>query len=229
MPITKKLFLSLIVFLTAFSAYAEEDLKGAMEGVHYIAIKPAQPTSAPAGKVEVTELFWYGCPHCFKFEPYVKGWLKKKSDNIVFNRIPAMLTPKWESHARAYYAAEVLGVLDKVHEPLFIALHVEKKRLFKEEDILDFVESQGVDRQKFANAYRSFAVSAKVQQSKKLTQAYKINGVPSVVVNGKFLTSASHTGSFEGVVVLMNQLALAEIDSLPALAETKTLPGGTGK
>jgi len=219
MPITKKILLSLIIFLSTFSAYAEVNVKGAMEGVHYVTIKPAQPTSAPAGKVEVVELFWYGCPHCFKFEPYVKGWLKKKSDKIVFKRITAMLTPKWESHARAYYAAEVLGVTDKVHEPLFIALHVEKKRLFKEEDIFDFVESQGVDRKKFTNAFHSFAVSARVQQSKKLTQAYKINGVPSVVINGKYLTSASHAGSFEGLVFLMNQLAISEINSLP---------GGTG-
>jgi len=186
-----------------------------MEGVHYITIKPAQPTSAPAGKVEVAELFWYGCPHCYKLEPYVKGWMKQKSDNIVFKRIPAMLTPKWESHARAYYAAEVLGITDKVHEPLFIALHVEKRRLFKEEDIINFVESLGVDRKKFKNAFHSFAVSARVQQSKKLTQAYKINGVPSIVVNGKFLTSASHTGSYEGLVALMNQLALTEVKSLP--------------
>jgi len=218
MPTSRQLLLSFILLFSIFSLHAEINVKGAKEGVHYELIKPAQPTSAPAGKVEVVELFWYGCPHCFKFEPYVKGWLKKKSDNIMFRRIPAMLSPKWESHARAYYAAEVMGITDKVHEPLFIALHVDKKRLFKEEDIINFITGLGIDRQKFTNAYRSFAVSAKVQQAKKLTKAFNLGGVPSVVINGKYMTSASHTGSFEGMIVLMN--ALAESELKPAEGNT---------
>lgn len=215
MKITEKLALILFAFFATFNLHASEIVEGATEGVHYQVIKPAQPTAAPEGKVEVMELFWYGCPHCFRFEPYVKGWLKKKSDDIVFRRVPAMLSPKWESHTRAYYAAEVMGVLDKLHEPLFIALHVEKKRIFKEQDILDFAASVGIDREKFANTYNSFAVSAKVQQSRKLTEAFNITGVPSIVVNGKYLTSASHAGSFEGLTVMMNELAKSE---LPAKA-----------
>lgn len=220
MKITQRLALILFACLTAFSLNASEIVKGATEGVHYQVIKPAQPTAAPEGKVEVMELFWYGCPHCFRFEPYVKGWLKKKSDDIVFRRVPAMLSPKWESHTRAYYAAEVMGVLDKLHEPLFIALHVEKKRIFKEQDILDFAASVGIDREQFAKTYNSFAVSAKVQQSKKLTEAFNITGVPSIVVNGKYLTSASHAGSFEGLTVLMNELAKSELP-------TKTTAGSS--
>jgi len=222
MSFTKTLLIPFIALFSAFSANAEVQIKGAMEGVHYEVIKPAQPTSAPDGKIEVTELFWYGCPHCFKFEPYVKSWLKQKSDNVTFKQVPAMLSPKWEGHARAYYAAEALGITDKIHEPLFVALHVEKKRIFKEKDILDFVESQGIDRKKFANAYRSFAVSSKVQQSKKLGQAFNLSGVPSVVVNGKYLTSASHTGSFEGLVVLMNSLAEAELKTATATTAANT-------
>ena len=216
MKISKSLVPLLLLLLASFNVQATEIVEGATEGVHYQVIKPAQPTAAPAGKVEVLELFWYGCPHCFRFEPYIKGWLKNKSDNIVFRRVPAMLSPKWESHARAYYAAEVMGVLDKFHEPLFIALHVEKKRIFKEQDILDFAQRQGIDRTKFEQTYKSFAVSAKVQQSKKLTDAFNITGVPSVVVNGKYLTSASHAGSFEGLVVLMNQLAESEVTTSSA-------------
>ena len=216
MPSIKILLIPFIILLSAFSAHAEVEIKGAMAGVHYEVIKPAQPTSAPDGKVEVTEFFWYGCPHCFKFEPYVESWLKQKSENVTFKRIPAMLNPKWESHARAYYAAEVLGITNKIHEPLFIALHVEKKRIFKEEDILNFVEGLGVDRKKFAGAYHSFAVSAKIQHSKKLGRAYNLSGVPSVIINGKYLTSARHAGSFEGLVVLMNSLAESELKSTVA-------------
>lgn len=214
MPTKKKLLLCLTLLLSSIHLHAEVNLSDAMEGVHYVTIKPARPTSAPAGKIEVAEFFWYGCPHCFQFEPYIKGWLKKKSDKIVFKRIPAMSTPKWRNHARAYYAAEVLGILDKIHEPLFIALHVEKQPIFTEEEIIDFIENQGIDRKKFTDAYHSFAVSTKVQRSRQLTMAYKINGVPSIVVNGKFLTSASHTGSLEGLIALTDQLAQAEISAL---------------
>lgn len=214
MQLSKQLVLGLLAMVFSFSAMAETaipGIKGAKAGVHYELINPAQPTTAPAGKVEITEMFWYGCPHCFRFEPYVKGWLKKKSDDIVFKRVPAMLSPKWESHARAYYAAEVLGVTDKLHEPLFLALHVEKKRIYKEEDIFDFVEGLGIDREKFINAYKSFGVSSKVKQSKKLGKAYNLGGVPSIIINGKYTTSASQAGSFEGLAVLMNALALQEL------------------
>ena len=215
MPSYKQFTLFLAAALLSFNAIAKEglkDIQGVMEGVHYELIKPAQPTGAPAGKVEVTELFWYGCPHCFRFEPYVKGWLKNKSDDIVFKRVPALLSPKWESHARAYYAAEVLGITDKIHEPLFLALHVEKKRIYKEEDILDFIEGLGINRDEFTKAYKSFAVSSKIQQSKKLGQVYNLSGVPTIVVNGKYRTSASQAGSFEGLIVLTNALALKELE-----------------
>jgi thiol:disulfide interchange protein DsbA len=221
MPFHKLLILLFTATLVSLNAFADTGIKGAkgvQEGVHYEVIKPAQPTSAPAGKVEVTEFFWYGCPHCFRFEPYVKGWLKKKSDDIVFRRVPAMLSPKWESHARAYYAAEVMGVTEKLHEPLFLALHAQKKRIYKEEDILDFVEELGIDRDKFMQTYKSFAVSSKIQQSKKLGEAYNLGGVPSVVVNGKYLTSASHAGSYKALTILMNALALKELEALKGQA-----------
>ena len=213
MTIATRLLIPIVIVLSSFSAVAEFEAKGAMEGVHYSTINPALPSTAPAGKVEVTEFFWYGCPHCFHFEPYVKGWLKNKSDKIVFKRVPAMLSPKWESHARAYYAAEVLGLTDKIHEPLFLALHAQKKRLFKEQDIISFVESLGVDKEKFSAAYHSFGVSAKVRQSKKMGDAINLNGVPSVVINGKYLTSGSQAGSYEGMIVLMNSLSKAELSA----------------
>lgn len=209
-----------LLLISQLSLANAEDLdspvKGATEGVHYELIKPALTPTVPDGKVEVAEFFWYGCPHCFRFEPYVKGWLKKKSDKIVFNRIPAVLNPSWESHARAYYAAEVMGITDKVHEPLFLAIHQQKMRVYKEEEIFDFIESLGVDRDEFIKTFRSFAVNTKIQQSKKLAQAYGLGGVPAVVVNGKYKTSGSHAGSYEGLTVLMNALALSEVTSQPA-------------
>lgn len=224
MPISKSLLFVCFTFLSAFNAHAEIEIPGAMEGVQYITVKPAQPTSAPAGKIEVTEIFWYGCSHCFKFEPYVKAWLKRKSDNIVFKRMPAMLSPKWGSHARVYYAAESMGVTEQIHEAFFTALHVDGKKLFEEKDIVKFIAGLGIDQKKFSAAYHSFAVSSKVKQAKKLTKAFNVNGVPSVVVNGKYLTSGTHAGSFEGMVYLMNALAEAELKSLPAKDVVVTKP-----
>ncbi len=203
---------SLLFLFISLSAHAE----GPMEGVHYERITPALPSGAPEGKAEVVEMFWYGCPHCFRFEPYVKGWLKQKADNVVFTRMPAMLSPKWESHARYYYAAEALGVTEKLHDPLFIALHEKKQRLFKEEDLLDFAASKGVDRSKFAKAFKSFAVSAKVKRAKKFGESIGLSGVPTVAIDGKFITSATHTGSFEGLVYLMNSLPKEILAETPA-------------
>lgn len=201
----KSLILALstcIVFFPGLPVNAE----GPMEGMHYERLDPVQPSNAPEGKVEIVKLFWYGCPHCYRFEPYVKGWLKQKSDNVVFTRVPAVLNPSWESHARFYYAAEALGAIKKLHDPLFIAIHENKQRLYKEEDLIDFAVSKGVDRDKFTEVYKSFAVSAKVRRAKKYGQSVNLRGVPAVVIDGTFITSASQAGSFEGVVYLMNSL-----------------------
>lgn len=193
---------TLLFILSSLPAHAE----GPVEGIHYERLTPAQPSNAPEGKIEVVEMFWYGCPHCYHFEPYVKAWLKQKADNIVFTPMPALLSPRWESHARFYYAAKALGVADKLHDALFIALHEKKQRLYKAEDLFDFAASKGVDREKFAEAYKSFAVSTKIQRAKKYGQAIGLDGVPAIVIDGKFKTSASHAGSFEGMVYLMNNL-----------------------
>jgi len=182
-----------------------------VEGVHYERIEPSQTTSAPGGKVEVTEFFWYGCPHCYRFEPYVKGWLKNKSEDVVFTRVPAVLNSGWEGHARFYYAAEALGVLNMLHESLFIAIHEKKQRLYKEADLIDFAESYGIDREAFAQAFRSFSVDVKIRKGRKLIEGANITGVPAVMVNGKFLTSGSQAGSYEGMVYLMHHLANEEL------------------
>ncbi len=210
-----KYFFSTLVFSLVLSIttliHAEEKASEPTEGIHYERIEPAQATSAPEGKVEVAEFFWYGCPHCYRFEPYVKGWLKNKNENVVFVRIPAVLNPKWEAHARFYYAAETLGVVDELHEPLLIAIHERKQRLYKEADLIDFAESRGIDREKFTQAYRSFSVDVKIQKVRKLVEASNITGVPAATVNGKFLINGSQAGSYEGMVYLMHHLSEEEL------------------
>ncbi len=211
-----KYFFSALIFSLAFNistlTHAQEQASKPVEGIHYERIEPPQATSAPAGKVEVTEFFWYGCPHCYRLEPYVKGWLKHKDENIVFVRIPAVLNPKWEAHARFYYAAEALGAIEQLHEPLLIAIHEKKQRLYKEADLIDFAESLGVDREKFTGAYRSFSTDVKIQKARKLIQASNITGVPAITINGKFLTSGSHAGSYEGMMYLIHHLSKEELE-----------------
>lgn len=217
----RKYFFSALIFSLALTIsaqiHAESKTSVYVEGLHYDRIKPSQATSAPEGKVEVAELFWYGCPHCYRFEPYVKGWLKHKDENIVFVRIPAVLNPNWETHARFYYAAETLGVVDKLHEPLLIAIHEGKQRLYKEADLIDFAESRGIDREEFTKAYRSFSVDVRIQKARKFVEASGATGVPAVVIDGKFLVSGSHVVSYEGMVHLMHYLSKEEL----ALASEK--------
>lgn len=157
------------------------------EGFEYKKVTPAQPTVSES-KVEVVELFWYGCPHCYDFEPNLSEWVKSKPKNIEFVRIPAIFRNSWMPHARAYYTAEALGVLDKTHSAFFTAVHKEKRALQTEKDIVDFYVSQGVKREDFKKAWGSFVVQTKVKRAVSMTKRYGITGVPAMVVNGKYRT-----------------------------------------
>ena len=177
-----------------------------MEGIDYQLVTPAQPTST-GDKIEVVELFWYGCPHCFQLEPLLNKWKAEgKPANAEFVRIPASLNPKWELHARAYYAAEVLGILDKSHEALFDAMHAQKKRMNTEEELAEFHAGFGVSASDFRNAMHSFAVETKVRRAKQLSERYGITGVPMLIVNGKYRTGATLTGSNEALLNVVNAL-----------------------
>lgn len=179
----------ILLFMPGFSQAEEYQ-----EGVHYESIVPAQPTST-GSKVEVLEIFWYGCPHCFRFEPYVERWLRKKPDNAEFVRLPGVFRPSWENHARAFFASQLLGVFDKTHNPLFNAIHLEKRPLETEEQLADFFAQHGVDKTEFIKTFKSFAVETKVRRAKTMGSRYGINGVPAVIVNGKYRVSNRQTGS----------------------------------
>ena len=187
-----------------------------VDGKNYHEVVPAQPTSAGPGQVEIIEFFWYGCPHCFNLEPQLQAWLKKKPDNVVFKRIPSPLNPNWTVHAQFYYAAEALGVLDKLHEPLFKAIHVEKRKLFDKNSLIDFAVEHGVDRQKFTDAWNSFGVYVKVQQARKLGQRYGLDGVPAIGINGKYKTSGSLAGTYSHMFEVMDKLIAEESKAAPS-------------
>ncbi|MDT8404816.1 thiol:disulfide interchange protein DsbA/DsbL [Sulfuriflexus sp.] len=157
------------------------------EGFEYKKVTPSQPTTSES-KIEVVELFWYGCPHCYDFEPSLSKWTENKPDNVEFIRIPAVFRQNWMPHARAYYTAEALGVLDKTHKAFFDAVHKEKQPLQTEKAIGDFFVKQGVKRDEFKRVWNSFVVQARLKRAVSMTKRYGITGVPAMVVNGKYRT-----------------------------------------
>ncbi len=175
------------------------------EGIEYKSIIPPQPTSS-GDKIEVIEMFWYGCPHCFHFEPRLNAWLKNKPANVQFKRVPAVFNGRWATLARAFYTEQVLGVEDQLHEAVFNAIHREGKRLDSEAALADFFAAHGVPRDKFKAAFHSFAVDAKVRRAADLTQRYGIDGVPALIVDGKFRTDATIAGSQAGMINVLDYL-----------------------
>jgi thiol:disulfide interchange protein DsbA len=194
----------LLVFLLLIVNSAILQAKDYDEGVEYKKISQ-QPT-ATGDKIEVLEFFWYGCPHCYAFEPYLQSWKKSKPANVEFVRIPAIFRPEWEAQARAYYALSNMGVIEDVHVKIFKAMHKDKVRLNNLELLADFVEKNGVDRKEFLKEAGSFNVDGMVRKAKKKQTAYKIQGVPTIAVNGQYMTSGSMAGSYDNLVKIINYL-----------------------
>lgn len=155
------------------------------EGKEYVRLSTPVPPATP-DKTEVVEFFSYNCPHCYDLEPTGHEWLKRKPENVTFTRIAVVFGASWESTARAYYAAEALSVLDKVHQPLFDAIHREKRKLGSEDELAAFFAEHGVDPEAFRKAYKSFQTETQLRRSNQLVQRYGVRGVPAVIVNGQY-------------------------------------------
>lgn len=139
------------------------------------------------GMIEVREFFWYGCRHCYNLDPHIERWLKTKPADVNFIRTPAALNPMWEVNARGFYAVQTMGLEEKTHVPLFQAIHVGKQQLFDQSSLSRFYAGFGVSPATFTSTYNSFAVNGKIAQSKTLARQYQLDGVPALVVNGKYL------------------------------------------
>jgi protein dithiol oxidoreductase (disulfide-forming) len=164
-----------------------------VEGKDYVRL--AQPIAMPAGaKIDVVEFFGYWCPHCNAFEPSLESWVKKLPANVSFRRVPVAFSGAHEPYQRMYYALEALGQLDAMHRKIFAAVHLQKMRFDKESDVVAFVSSHGVDSAKFTDAYKSFGIQSKLRQAKQLSDAYRIDGVPTIGIHGRFFTSPSVAG-----------------------------------
>ncbi|MDP3847778.1 MAG: thiol:disulfide interchange protein DsbA/DsbL [Pseudomonas sp.] len=178
-------------------------------GKQYVELNTAVPVSKP-GKIEVVELFWYGCPHCYSFEPTINPWAEKLPADVNFVRIPAMFGGVWDIHGQAFITLETMQVEHKVHKAVFEAIQKEGKKLANPEAFADFVATQGVDREAFLNTYNSFGVKGQVANAKRLAMAYQITGVPSMIVNGKYRFDIGSSGGPEQTLQVADQLIAKE-------------------
>lgn len=167
---------------------------GPVEGREYVKLTTPAPVAAPAGKIEVLEFFWYGCPHCHELEPALEAWIKTLPPDVSFQRVPVGFGAMHVAHQKLFYALESLGVVDKLHGQIFRAIQINRQRLDTEAEQAAFVEKHGVDAAKFKDAFKSFTVATKSSRAKQLTEAYKIDGVPALGVGGRFYTAGSLAG-----------------------------------
>ena len=196
-----------ILSLLPFTTSMAEEFK---EGVHYIKLDNPQPPIIKSGKVEILEFFWYGCPHCFRLEPFIERLEKRMPAGAEFVRVPAVFRPGWEPHARAFYSAKLLGVLDKTHKPLFNAIHLEKRNLGDQESLMKFYADFDVEKTEFIKTYASFAVQTRVRQAKRLVSRYGIDGVPAIAVAGKYMVTAKTAGSNANMLKVIRYLVAKE-------------------
>lgn len=175
----------------------------------YELVTPPQPTDTP-DKVEVVEVFWYGCPHCFTFLPSMEQYANGKPDYVTVRHMPAIFRDSWVAHARAFYTAELLGVQKQIHRPLFEAIHLRKQPLDTKEELMKFFEAHGVSNDDFNKTYESFAVETLLRKSQVMQQRYGVRGTPSVIVNGKYRVSGSLAGPPEDMIKVIEALVERE-------------------
>lgn len=174
-------------------------------GTDYVAIDPILPTDNPA-KIEVTEFFSYACPHCSDLNPAIMQWSAKLPADVTFRRVPANFSPFYQLMAKLFYSLEAINELQKLDEAVFNALQVKGLRLIDEKSIQEWVTSQGVDAKKFSDAFKSFNVSSKVSRATQIAQSAKIQGVPAIMVDGRYLVVGKNIKSHEELLVLADQV-----------------------
>ncbi len=186
-------------------------------GTNYKVILPAEPTNVAPGKVEVIEMFWYGCPHCFALDPVLESWRKNKADYIEFVRVPVMWAEVHRAHAHLFFTLQALGKLDELHAKVFEEIHQNNNLLFVNGDPLatqraqlQFAKNNGISEADFMKAYNSFAVQTKMQEADDLGRRYRIEAVPTFVIAGKYETDMQQAGGETNLLHLINDLAASE-------------------
>ncbi len=220
--IMQKLLLpfGLALGLLAGTAHATGAPAAFKAGINYIPVVPAQPTSVPPGQIQVVEFFWYGCARCFALQPYLEAWDKNKPANVVLKRVPAALNPQWDIAARAYYTARQLGIPAQTNDAIYQALQIKHMNLATAADYENFFTSRfGVTAQQFETVWNSLEVDARISQAKVLAQRYGITDVPTLAVNGKWLTGAGYHLSNAQIMAAVNWLVQQEQTALTGGAQ----------
>ncbi|PXW29425.1 thiol:disulfide interchange protein DsbA/DsbL [Paraburkholderia caballeronis] len=172
----------------------------------YTVLKTPQPVDVPPGKIEVIEFFWYGCPHCNEFNPFLEAWIKKQEPDVVFRRVPVAFRDDFIPHSKMFYALDALGLAQKLTPVVFHEIHVNKNYLLTPEDQAKFLATQGVDPKKYMEAYNSFSTQSALKRDQQLLQNYQIDGVPTLAVQGKYLTGPASTNSLPGAIQVLDYL-----------------------
>lgn len=186
-------------------------------GTNYRVLMPAQPTDSPPGKVEVVEVFWYACPHCYALDPYLESWRKAKPANVDFKRVPVTWQDVHRSHARLFYTLEALDKEEALHHEIFAEMHDRKNFMYLQGNEagslaaqLAFSKAHGVSEADFTNAYNSFTVQTDLTKADDLVHRYKVDGVPLIVINGKYVTDIGMAGSETNLISIISDLAASE-------------------
>lgn len=200
--------LQILAALVAFALYAAAlpaPAQGLVEGKNYVRLKNPVPVET-GNKIEVIEFFSYGCPHCADLEPVLEGWLKTLPADVQFRRVPVLFQPAWERLAKVYYTLDALGVEPKLSQDVFNAIHKQGINLSNESTFFDWAAKQGLDRKKVDEMYNSFGINGKFNRAKAQARTYEIQSVPTVVVDGKFITASDKIGGHGQLPSAINAL-----------------------
>lgn len=207
----KREFLKGSFQLTATASLALASARTVLAQAHsgYEVINPPLNTRN-SEKVEVLEYFWFGCPHCFAFEPSINNWAENKPEYIDFIREAPPLNPSWEPHSRAFYAAELMGVTERFFEPMFNGIHRDRRNLRDSDAIASFAGELDIDADRFRKTMDSFAVNTRMKQSMNMAKMSKVTGVPTIIINGKYRTGGTLAGGHEAIIRVINELSTQE-------------------
>ena len=191
--------------LVCFAApTAAQEMRQPRVNYEYRLIEP-QPVET-GGKIEVVDFFWYGCPYCNALQPALAAWDQRKPADVVLRRIPVILRDTWAPHARIFYTLEALGEIERLHPRVYYGYHVEELLMSKPDVMAEWAAKNGIDRQKWLDAYSSPEVERKVQRARELTRLYNVQGTPTLVVDGRYLTSGNMAETLHGVIPILEDL-----------------------
>ena len=196
---TRAMFKTLMVGLAGLGLSAAVSAQEVVEGQHYELLDAAVETHADEGKIAVTEVFWFGCPHCYRLQTPVNEWYETLEDDVSVEHMPATMGGDWNTHATAFYAAESLGIEDELHADFFNAIHQENQSLTDSDEIAAFFANYGVSEEEAKQALTDFSVRSEVNEANNRMREMKLMGVPALVIDGRFLVTPSSAGSLENM------------------------------